>query len=135
MTCTPRNRETINKDSYILLMKNNGTQQVVAQNPELYAGQPVEHVQALNNSVNLQQLASALEAIRLDPNLSYKTKLDMLTHSKFIYTEHFNSLLQSAQVKNDLATIVKAQNGLSYFNNDLPKLIATIPNKPTMPKL
>lgn len=127
--------DTTNKDSYILLMKNNAAQQVVVQNPALYEGQPIQHVQAINNANNLKEMASALEAIRMDPNMSYQAKFDMLFHSKIAYTDYFNYLLKSAQVKSDLATIAKAQNGLSYCNNELPKLIATIPNKPTMPKL
>lgn len=127
--------DTTTKDSYILLMKNNGPQQGVVQNPALYEGQPIQKVQVLNSVKSLQELASVLETIRLDPNLSYQVKFNMISHSKLVFTDHFNYLLQSAQIKNDLATIAQAQNGLSYCNNELPKLIATIPNKPAMPKL
>ena len=119
------------KDSYILFMKSEGN----GQNLTVSEVQPVEHVQAVNNATNLNQLASALEAIRVDPNMSYKAKYDMLSHSQNIYTDYFNYLLKSALVKNDLTTITEAKNGLSYCNNDLAKLIATIPNKPTTPKL
>nr|YP_010170386.1 hypothetical protein K8K84_mgp084 [Phanerochaete carnosa]QRZ60368.1 hypothetical protein [Phanerochaete carnosa] len=127
--------DTTTKDSYILLMKNNRPQQVVVQNPALYEGQPVQYVIAINKVQNLKELVSVIETIRLDPNLSYQAKFNMLSHSQFVHTQHFNYLLKSAQINNDLATIAQAKNGLSYCNNELPKLIATIPNRPAMPKL
>ena len=129
--------ETTSKDIHLSYMKGEGSQKVLAEaaNSVLYAGQPVQHVQALNNATNLNQIASALESLRVDPNVPYKVKLEMLSHSQNVYTEYFSYLLKSATNQKDLTTITQAKEGLSYCHNVLPKLIETIPNKPTMGKL
>lgn len=129
--------DTTPKDSNILFLKSEGSSQgsAVLQNSGLYEGQPVHHVQAINNATNLNQISSALEAVRVDPNISYKVKYEMLSHSHNVYLQHFTYLYNSATNNNDLATITQAKEGLSYCNNVIPQLIETIPNKPTIAKL
>ena len=127
--------DTTTKDSYILFLKKEESQQALVKNPALYVGQPVNHVHAINGAKNLEQIASALNAIRLDPNMFYQTKVIMLSHSKVAYTEHFEYLLKTASFNKDLPKIIEAQKGLSFCYNVLPQYIATIPNKPIMPKL
>jgi hypothetical protein len=127
--------DTPTKDSNILLMKKEGPQQAMVQNSALYAGQPVEHVQAVNNAQNLQQLISALNGIRLDPKLSYQEKLGLLNHSRDVYTQHYDYLLNTHKFHRNDAIAAEAKTGLIFFNDFFPRFIASIPNRPVMPKL
>lgn len=127
--------DTPTKDSNILLMTKEGPQQAVVQKSALYAFQPVDHVQAVNNAKDLGQLVSALDGIRLDPKLPYQDKLGMLNHSRDVFTDHYNYLLKTYKFHRNTAIAIEANRGLIFFNDIYPHFIASIPNRPVMPKL
>ena len=121
--------DTTAKNSNILFMKKEG------QNFALYAGQPVDHVQAVNNAKNLEQLVSALNGIRLDPKMTYQEKLGMLNHSRDVFTDHYNYLLNTYKFHRNTAITIEAHKGLIFFNDIYPHFIVSIPNRAVMPKL
>ncbi|BDI12867.1 hypothetical protein (mitochondrion) [Phanerochaete sordida] len=122
---TPIN--TTPKDSYILKREGLPVGNPNAD-PALYAGQPVNHVQAINSATNLIQISTALEALRVDPYVPSTVKSTMLNHSQTVYLQHFSYLLEASRINNDIATQAQARAGLNYCNNVIPQLIATIPN-------